>query len=691
VSPLRGWRILFASLLIVESAAGAAFTSTQTGNWSATSTWGGSGPPGNGDTATIAAGNVVTVDVDTTVGTSPVNGTNVVTLAGSSSQVVISSGHLFRLRGDFQIHSSLASATPSLVMNAGATLEFDSSLAASPATTKYQVKPDNAFAFNFFEADGTALSHCTVRSNGGGGNGYFGVNGFTQTNNFLATYTDFLRIGDASNPGFSLGFSGNGTVNWDVQHCTFTSCGLIKTDNASAVGATVVRHKFNTHVSTLGGNVTYMTFQNALTTGVRDVSSNVFDGVWGTDGSQVANMQDVTMNDNFFYQTPLFGGVSTWASFARNIQRNACTGGIKAQGDMTDDYIVTDCVTEPHIHNPDLGQGLTSFSALRDIFDSTYLASDPIATNDGIVENLATDILVTLTAKNNIVLPTGDSIHGSQALIDMFGPNHTQYDLEHNTINCPKGAGCIMMEYEDVDLPNGVPNRGTLSNSIFWAQTNLATNFAANLDIENPINPFFAVANIQKNSRFNLASTNPAAPHNPPNQGNSYIGAWPSTPGASDVNGNPQFVNTTRNLATFDTAFLGNGATSQWVTSHVYNPGDMVSDPQAAYYAGALINYRCTTSHTSGAGNEPGIGSGWHNDWEFASWNDIRNAVAAGTTTNGDSYIVALEKWIRAGFAPRNQALKGAATDGGDIGAVPVVAGSPWLVSGSQINGAKIR
>jgi len=46
----------------------AAFTSTQSGNWSDTATWGGSGPPGDGDTAIIATGHTVTVTGDVAVG-----------------------------------------------------------------------------------------------------------------------------------------------------------------------------------------------------------------------------------------------------------------------------------------------------------------------------------------------------------------------------------------------------------------------------------------------------------------------------------------------------------------------------------------------------------------------------------------------------------------------------------------------
>jgi hypothetical protein len=48
-----------------------AYTSTQSGDWSDTATWGGSGPPGDGDSATISIGHVVEIDGDVTLGTNP--------------------------------------------------------------------------------------------------------------------------------------------------------------------------------------------------------------------------------------------------------------------------------------------------------------------------------------------------------------------------------------------------------------------------------------------------------------------------------------------------------------------------------------------------------------------------------------------------------------------------------------------
>jgi hypothetical protein len=73
------------------------YSSSQSGNWSSTATWGGSGPPpAAGDTATVSTGHTVTVDANTTVGS---NGSGIgpgVTVNGTLN---VNGGVTLTLRG----------------------------------------------------------------------------------------------------------------------------------------------------------------------------------------------------------------------------------------------------------------------------------------------------------------------------------------------------------------------------------------------------------------------------------------------------------------------------------------------------------------------------------------------------------------------------------------------------------------
>lgn len=75
----------------------AAYTSTTSGNFSSAATWGGSGPPVDGDSFSIAAGTTVTYDVTT----APINGfaTNSNCLPGG--QLIMSANSRMRMNGSF--------------------------------------------------------------------------------------------------------------------------------------------------------------------------------------------------------------------------------------------------------------------------------------------------------------------------------------------------------------------------------------------------------------------------------------------------------------------------------------------------------------------------------------------------------------------------------------------------------------
>ena len=80
----------------------------------------------------------------------------------------------------------------------------------------------NAQTSTLFKTRGTAGSRSVVQSNVSGGNAYCS-NGGQNSSNFDFSYTDFTRMGDATNPMLTTNQVGLG-FQQTFDHCTFTAC-----------------------------------------------------------------------------------------------------------------------------------------------------------------------------------------------------------------------------------------------------------------------------------------------------------------------------------------------------------------------------------------------------------------------------------------------------------------------------------
>jgi hypothetical protein len=161
------------------------------------------------------------------------------------------------------------------------------------------------------------------------------------------------------------------------------------------------------------------------------------------------------------------------------------------------------------------------------------------------------------------------------------------------------------------------------------------------------------------------------------NQAKGYAGKWSRTPGEHDVDVDPEFLDYQRDVALFATKGLKKTASrGQWTANpdKPYAVGDTVTNATGIEW-GLPVMYRYVGA---GENPEPGLGTRekgdmgqWRKSWEWASLHYIRQAVQSQEEFGPDDVIGHLVKWVRAGYAPTNPALKGAAHDGGDIGAVP--------------------
>ena len=139
------------------------------------------------------------------------------------------------------------------------------------------------------------------------------------------------------------------------------------------------------------------------------------------------------------------------------------------------------------------------------------------------------------------------------------------------------------------------------------------------------------------------------------------------------------FVDWQRTVELFDSKYLRN-TPPKWSGKTQYKTGDMVQHSRPNIYWNLGVNYRYTNAGAcQGRNPEPGEGANWRACWEWASLYRLREGLKThqlfndeAIGVNGEDILKTMMKWIRAGYAPTNPALKNAAHDGADIGAVPV-------------------
>lgn len=334
--------ILFLLLCFSSPAWATAYTQSTTGNWNSAATWGGVGIPGNGDTATCTAGDTLTVPVgySAIIGTSPATG-GTTALTIDCTLIVNAS---LKSRGPVVEDNAGA------VFNAGSFFEFDASLSSSPSTTTYTWK-SNAFSAGarLITCNGTSGSPVTISSNAGGGNGYFTMDpGFGSGLNFNCTYTNFTRIGDATNPMFN---TNNAKVVETFTHSTFTSCGGWIDGGMDPAGGYLLDHdSFKSSLGFFGTGLGFalnMQIQSSDTTptGTRSITNSVFDlgvQIWTVGGTFTGNDLEV----GFF---PAFNSTLTqWVAFSGNLLViKDTTHGLTPLGTVGPNYLVNLYSTTP--------------------------------------------------------------------------------------------------------------------------------------------------------------------------------------------------------------------------------------------------------------------------------------------------------------------------------------------------------
>ena len=735
-------------LAYATAVSGVSFTSSQTGNWSDTATWGGSGPPGDGDDATIASTHVVTVNDARLIGDATAN---VRLTVASGGTLTIASGGTLTVKS----HSSIAGT---LTLAGGGAYKFGTLATAN----NYEMRLVATTVLSFV---GTSGSHCTVTSDttgGGAGRGAI-LRNATATHTITLTWCDFSYLGSATVIGFDIDPS---TDSLSITHCTFDNYGFWRVNSLGTnASLTIEDNTFTNALDTATGNYTAWFTTTAPGTGTRSVQRN-----WFSPNKTVViagSKSGWTWKHNIIGKT-LVSGVTSYGAYALNTDNlwyaraSALSHAAHTTGDtVTRAYGFLDLQT-----------------AGSDIFLEEYISSN----NTGTITIDQCIFDATLANENTDVIKTGSQASGTHTWIiqhcivlpnargqmsgtisTSHGSNTHVLNLQHNTFLSGHGTGSSTAE-SAIYVGSGYPGRAnyinTLRDNLAWnssvpssdgqmiwrtvssavtpegaysagsADTGTTTTSLTDAGVLIAF-PTGTTPDIRLNTGgakicYRVGSQNPGicknvtsttsgtvighdAFDNAPAVGDlywvnpydlinttnnvtnatwnvtdgtvydseglnattkrGYRNFWMTTPanlGATDITltSSPNFVDSTRNMATFASVSLGRNCTNggsygssgqgNWADGHgTYNVGDVVCNTNANFYSSTSILYRTITAHDpiGVANDEPGAGTAWRTYWELASLYEIRLDPTQITT---------LIDWVQAGYAPRNTALHAA-------------------------------
>lgn len=628
---------------------------------------------------------------------------------------------------------SSTSATVSSASNVTLTLNGDMNLPASwtmadGTTISLSGKPYRVYVGagelgqqGYLIINGTSGNRSSVTSDSGGY--LYGVSG----NDFEAHYVDFSGLGSASQ--FGIGFNPNAGKSFQIDHSTFTSIGQIATSPGGSIplSANFVFTN-NRLISVASGVPAIFTFMNiacaaGTPTGARTITNNslVLPGQALQYSSQVSAV-GFTFRENVLDRVGASGSgpsspladVGDNLFVFRNGDTTATWSFIGQGGDTLHDlYFLSDEGPSQANQRAVMSNDSPSVAGTWTLTNYVYERSANLnfdVTHPGSPPTAAT----TYVWKNILVLPS--SVGKGSGSFRLRGNANTTINLNHVTglADGPDpGTGNTGGLLVSGNQYGGFANMiASLANNLSWQSTTWsgagAMGFLATYSTAYTVADLLASGAVANNATYNATTGNfyDASGANPtPALGYTLFRQTVKPTLASDINlgtgsdvtkQGPRFADPTRNIATFDTAYLKNTAAA-WQNAHAYSVGDIASNADAASYGGATINYRCVTAHTSASGDTtngaPGsaAATNYRVNWEFASVARIRDAVvAASRITDGAigcsncSYVTALSNWVRRGFVPQNPILWCAGTDGETIGAVPFCKAGKAMVGAIQ-------
>lgn len=545
--------------------------STQAGNWSAAATWTscGGGVPGNGDTATIA--HAVTVDVDTTVGTSPSDSTTFVFTI--NAPLTVAAAKTLTVRGGIILDNNL-------IFSAGSGLTMDPTQAADRTLAEYLIAPsaDVKWDSKLVGTACTAVARCTVntlRTNGDEARARASMNGHYYGGNQLnLKYTDFIDLGSASNPAWATDLSlYMGALQFSIQTSTFTRCAAFV---VRYVGEeTLIRLDQSTFTASLQAYNFGLRNTAAMTGGIRSVVGTYFDQQLGETGGWAFEVLGFTIQYDVTHGVYFVGTSGPLVLFDSNVVIGQST---RFAGNITNSVFVNDEVYNAHfIELTVVNQALVADGVIIQNIGSTAVDGDGIIVLDNNHNNL--------TIKNTLILPRTDGTLPSCTLASTGGATANQLmitSMEHNTLMTTGSfpAGMFFNECGGACTPAGT--FAYYKSNLAWTLDALTTFQRNHSSYQGtPNDNVLGGADATNNTCWGCLAYSGAGPAN----GTYYsfpLSVGQTVPGANDLNLAPGFADKNHSVVTW-AVLKGQAATLAGLEAALKtSPTTMISD---------LVNY----------------------------------------------------------------------------------------------------
>lgn len=534
-----------------------AYVTAAAGNWSTTTNWTPNGTPGNGDTITI--NHNIAVDSSRTIGTSGATGTLGVTIA-TGKTLTVNAGVTLTLRCRVDVNG-----TGSLIMSAGSIIELDSSVAASPSTTKYEIRVGESGHNSgaTMVINGSVGSRCTVRSNAGGGNGWIndGSVAWLGGGQVTATYCDFQRLGDSTNPAIRT--SPTSSYAFSLQDCTFdANCGRIGGTYNLGATCTYSMVRVN-HLGSVDSGGLSMKIENggSYTSGTRLIDQCFFN-----QGVSFYTPVGITVTNSVFY----LGWDCTAAdfvSFTGNLTRLTSTSlAPGTQGTFTDCYWwADDAAWSPHY---------LQLNSTATVTGNIFELSGSDDNGDCILIGTPGSAAA-FTITNNIVLKN-TSTGGSGTLFSALGNANCTLTVDHNTYFTGAQGAAVGETYAGH------------SNMLSSFRSNLAWNDIGSTGFKlydsgtnDAVTNLVTANHCDYNGGYNLATGSNL-------QGYNNLEISPGSAGAHDISANPTFVDSARRTSKFDLYNGGAGTLANFRTE-IAKLG--TPNFNSAYAVASLVTY----------------------------------------------------------------------------------------------------